>query len=247
MYEDDVTPEQQQMEDEAYLDENGLPVNSIIETLQESEKPELQNLSNEQYYRIENCLRQTVQLQSTPKYAKASVSYHDQVVELYKKDKEGNQQKFEFKIREIDYEDMIELAEHGQQIIYKFLGGDFEKAATMPKKDLAMFIFSKSLQSKVSGSLSDLGKVVQNMLFSLLVDPLTGRLQDLESMKKFRPEYAIHAMTKILECEENFFLYITSMLPESIQGGAAYLNSIILSHTPRSNLLLEELGLIKTK
>lgn len=70
------------MSDLLHPDEQELPVLSILEVLQSSNNPELQKLTNEQWYEVENSLNKPVYLRRLPRYVPAVIRPSDREFEL---------------------------------------------------------------------------------------------------------------------------------------------------------------------
>lgn len=202
-------------------DPNGLPVNTILEVLQSVEVPELQQLDPDQWYRIENALREDISEQAVPVFVADAISYHQTVLKI-----KGR----EYWIREMQFSDVVRISEIGPQIIQVFFGGDEKRVAMMNPQEVVAEIVHGALSKRVGRAISALSYQIIDILAGLLIDPLDQSYQDADFLFGQRPEVAMDAIKKILEVESLFFSYVQQSLPENMKGWMSTLSTGIIGN-----------------
>lgn len=208
--------------------ENGLPVNTILEILQTVNHPDLAKLGPEEWYRIENCMREDMKTQMIPIFVKDAITYHSTTLTI-----KGQ----EYYIREMQFADTINLANVGPQIIQKFFGGDYATAARMNHMELASTVLARALEDRIAATMSTLAYRIIDLLANLIIDPRTNEYMDAQFLFGLRPEVAMETIRKVVEVEADFFTYIQQSLPENMRGGLSLFTGMITGNMPTKDHL----------
>ena len=202
---------------ETFLDPNGLPVNDLLEVLQSSsDHPAIAGLSDDQWYRIENCLREDIVEQSVPILIQDAITYHDTALIVMDRKTKTNRT---YQIREMQFADTLQIAEIGPQIIKIFFDNDISKVSQMNQVDVINQLINKAFTKNINGMVSALTYKIVDILAGLIIDPETQEYMNADFIYGQRPEVSIEIIRQILSVETLFFSYVQQSLPEGLSQG----------------------------
>lgn len=223
--------------------EDRLPIEAILTACQMSDDPELQAMTPEQYYQLENCVKKPIYLRRMPRYSPAVIIPTDLRFELkfhqYKKntmgeflyDEDGFHQieeiKRKFVVRKMDSGDVMDVASIGPQLIETFFEGQIDEAARIPIESLVTTILARSMGERFKLCMHELGEAVMIKICQLAIDVKTKEPLTKEELQLTDPVEGQEALNKILSMNKLFFSTLTQQIPEPIKDLLRYLIGMI--------------------
>lgn len=221
-----------------------LPVYEIIEAIQFSQNPKLQNLSSEVMYEIENSLSKSVDVRRRPRFKPAVIRPSDTELSAHLtipiKDASGKQLKDkrglpkvevvknDYFIRIMDTGDAFDIAAIGPQIIEEFFAGDMDKVASMALIQIAQEVILKSVSQRLANAMTDLAEAVIDKALNLVINKETMEPITFDEFILITDPVESETMIrKSLEVNALFFSYLGSRVPGNIKGAMRSLSGTL--------------------
>lgn len=223
-------------------EEDRLPSEAILMACQMSDDPKLQELTPDQWYQIENCLKKPIYLRRMPRYSPAVITPSDQRFTLKFPvprmdgskpvlDEDGfnviDVLERKFVVRKMDSGDIMDIASIGPQIIETFFEGSIEEAAGMPIESLITTVLARSMGDRFKMCMHELGENILIKVCSLAIDVKTKDFLLKEELEMTDPIEGKEALARILGVNTLFFSTLTQDIPEPIKDLLRYLTGMI--------------------
>lgn len=223
--------------------EDRLPSEAILMACQMSDDPELQALTPEHWFQIENCLKKPIYLRRLPRYTPAVIRPSDQRFTLnffeYENNPDGSPKldadgfhsirefNRKFMVRKMDSGDVMDIASIGPQLIETFFEGSIDEAAKVSLDQLVTQVLARSMGDRFKLCMHELGENVLIKACSLAIDVDTKAFLTKEELEMTDPVQGQEALQKILSTNTLFFSTLTQQIPEPIRDLLRYLIGMI--------------------